>query len=324
MSTQFDPTRYKAGQQKEWSAAAAGWKDWGQVIGPGLQPISDRMMELAEIRPGQQVLDVATGLGEPAVTAARMVGPAGGVVAIDMASQMLDIARMRVAELGIHNMASQMLDIARMRVAELGIHNIDFREMDAEELDLPEQSFDVILCRLGLMYLPSLQTSLERMRNLLVPGGRLTAAVWGPAQKVPFVSMPMTVAMRELQVPPPPPGMPGPFSLADTDRVAQVLTQAGFTQVYTEPMTLTLTQVYTEPMTLTLDWTSIDEYVRFLQEVLVQINALLARYPVERQTEIWQAIAKAAQQFTTPDGTCRTENELLLVVGRREMEDNLL
>ena len=293
MSTQqFDPTRYKAGQQKEWGAAAPGWKNWGQRIELDLQPISDRMMELAEIRPGQQVLDVATGLGEPAVTAARMVGPAGGVVAIDM--------------------ASQMLDIARMRVAELGIHNIDFREMDAEELDLSEQSFDVILCRLGLMYLPNLQTSLERMRNLLVPGGRLTAAVWGPAQKVPFVSMPMAVAMRELQVPPPPPGMPGPFSLADTDRVAQVLTQAGFTQVYTEPMTLTL------------EWTSIEEYVRFLQEVLVQINALLARYPVERQAEIWQAISEAAQQSTTPDGTCRTENELLLMVGRRGMEDNLL
>lgn len=293
MSTQqFDPTRYKAGQQKEWGAAAPGWKDWGQVIGPQLQPVSDRMMELVEIQPGQKVLDVATGLGEPAVTAARMVGPSGRVIAIDI--------------------APRMLEIARMRVDELGLHNIDFREMDAEELDLPEQRFDVILCRLGLMYLPNLQTSLKRIRNLLVPGGRLMAAVWGPAQKVPFVSMPMTVAMRELQVPPPPPGIPGPFSLADTDRVTQVLTQAGFTQVYTEPMTLTF------------DWTSIDEYVRFLQEVLVQINALLARYPVERQAEIWQAIAKAAQQFTTPDGTCRTENELILMVGRREMEDNLL
>lgn len=123
MSTQqFDPTRYKAGQQKEWGAAAPGWKDWGHVMGPELQPISDRMMELAEIRPGQQVLDVATGLGEPAVTAAHLVGPSGGVIGIDT--------------------SPQMLDIARMRVNELGLHNIDFREMDAEELDLPEQSFD--------------------------------------------------------------------------------------------------------------------------------------------------------------------------------------
>src|SRR5260221_3772675 len=149
MSTQFDPTRYKAGQQKEWSAAAAGWKDWGQVMGQGLQPISDRMMELAEIRPGQQVLDVATGLGEPAVTAARIVGPAGGVVAIDM--------------------ASQMLDIARMRVAELGVHNIDFREMDAEVIYLPEQSLDIILCRLRLLDLAQLSTVPVKEPDLLGP-----------------------------------------------------------------------------------------------------------------------------------------------------------
>src|SRR5258707_13363897 len=122
--------------------------------------------------------------------------------------------------------------------------------------------------------------------------------------------MAMEVAMRELEVSPSTQGMPGPFSLADTDRVTQVLRQAGFTQVYTEPMTLTL------------DWTSIDEYVRFLQEVLDQINALLARYPVERQAEIWQAIAKATQQFTTPDDTCRTEDQLILLVGRRAIEDN--
>src|SRR5260221_5675543 len=100
--------------------------------------------------------------------------------------------------------------------------------------------------------------------------------------------MPMAVAMRELQVPPPPPGMPGPFSLADTDRVAQVLTQAGFTQVYTEPMTLTL------------EWTSIEEDVRFLQEVLVQINALLARYPVGRQANGMRAISRVALQATLP------------------------
>jgi len=288
MSTQsFDPIRYKAGQQKEWGSAAVGWKNWWQSIESGLQPISERMMDLAEIRPVQQVLDVATGIGEPAVTAARLVGQSGHVIAIDI--------------------AAPMLDIARIRVTELGLLNIDFRESDAEALDLPEQSFDIILCRLGLMYLPNLQTSLERMRNLLVPGGRLIAAVWGSAQKVPFVSMPMGVTMRALQVPPPLPGMPGPFSLADTNHMEQVLTQAGFTQVHTEPMTLTL------------EWTSLEEYVRFLQDVLVQLNVLLSRYPIERQAEVWQVITETAQQCITPDGSCRMENELVLVAGQREM-----
>jgi ubiquinone/menaquinone biosynthesis C-methylase UbiE len=92
-----------------------------------LQPVSDRMMDLADIRPGQQVLDVATGIGEPAVTAALSVGPAGRVIATDI--------------------APQMLDIGQKRVTELTLDNIDFREMDAEVLELPESNFDAILCR---------------------------------------------------------------------------------------------------------------------------------------------------------------------------------
>ncbi len=286
MSTQpFDPAKYKAGQQKEWGRAAPGWKNWWQIIESGLQPISDRMMELARIRPGQHVLDIATGIGEPAVTAARLVGPGGQVLAIDL--------------------SAPMLEIARERVIELGLNNITFRELDAEKLDLPEQSFDAIFSRLGLMFLPNLQEALEKMRKLLVPGGRLVGAVWGAPQKVPFASLPMNVAMRMLQVPLPQPGLPGTFSLADPDRVTHLLTQAGFTEVRTEPMILVS------------EWASIDEYIRFLHEVLIQINALLAQYPVEQQAEVWQAIADGAQQFTASDGSIHTESELILLVGQR-------
>ncbi len=292
MSTQpFDPVEYKAGQRRDWDTAAPGWKNWWQQIEPGLHPVSERMIELADIREGQRVLDVATGIGEPAVTAARRVGPSGQIIATDL--------------------SPQMLDIGRARVAELGLPTLDFREMDAEALELPEHSFDAILCRFGLMYLPDLQTTLERMRRLLVPDGRLTAAVWGPPQKVPFVSVPMVVAMRELQVPPPPPGMPGPFRLADPQYLEHLLTQAGFTQVHTEAMMLTF------------EWASSKELVRFHQDILTQLNALLSKYPVERQAEVWQAIEEALGQFTTPDGTCRIENEVILAFGRRELEDHV-
>jgi SAM-dependent methyltransferase len=286
VSTQlFDPAQYKAGQRREWSTAAPAWKNWWQRIEPALQPISDRMMDLVGIRPGQQVLDVATGIGAPAVTAARRVGPTGGVIATDI--------------------APQMLDIGRKRVLELGLDNIDFREMDAEALELPESSFDAILCRFGLMFLPNLQTALGQMRKLLVPGGQLTAAVWGPPQKVPFASIPLAVALRELRAPAPPPGLPGPFRLADVDALKQVLRQARFSHIYTEPMVLTF------------EWFSPDEFVSFHREVLTQLNALLARYPIERQAEVWQAIAEAAEQYRTPAGTLLMENEVILAVGRR-------
>src|SRR5260370_37469085 len=181
VSTQlFDPAQYKAGQGREWSTAAPAWKNWWQRIEPALQPISDRMMDLAGIRPGQQVLDVATGIGAPAVAAARRVGPTGGVIATDI--------------------APQMLAIGRERVLELGLDNINFLEMDAKALELPESSFDAILCRFGLMFLPNLQTALGQMRELLVPGGQLTAAVWGPPQTLPFASIPLAVAPRERPV----------------------------------------------------------------------------------------------------------------------------
>jgi len=286
MSTQpFDPARYKAGQRWEWDTAAPRVKPWGPFIVQQLQPVSERMLELADIQPGSRVLDVATGGGEPAVTAAHRVGPSGHVIATDL--------------------APQMVALGRERAAELGLQNIDFREMDAEAPDLPENSFEIVLCRFGLMFLPNLQRALERLHQLLVPGGRLVAAVWGPPHKVPFIRWPMEVAMRVLQVPAPPPQLPGPFSLADSRRLEQLLTEAGFTAVQTEPLLLTL------------EWASVDDYIRFQQAILTGFNALLAKYPAEQQAEVWRAVAETARQSTTLDGRCHTENEVVLAVGRR-------
>ncbi len=286
MTTQpFDPARYKAGQRWEWDTAAPGLKDWGPFLVQQLQPVSERMMELADIQPGSRVLDVATGGGEPAVTAAYRVGASGHVIATDL--------------------APQMVALGRERAAELGLQNIDFREMDAEAPDLPENSFEIVLCRFGLMFLPNLQRALERLHQLLVPGGRLVAAVWGPPHKVPFIRWPMEVAMRVLQVPAPPPQLPGPFSLADSRRLEQLLTEAGFTAVQTEPLLLTL------------EWASVDDYIRFQQAILTGFNALLAKYPAEQQAEVWRAVAETARQSTTLDGRCHTENEVVLAVGRR-------
>ena len=286
MSTQpFDPVRYKAGQRWEWDTAAPCVKPWGPFIVQQLQPVSERMMELANIQPGSRVLDVATGGGEPAVTAAHRVGPSGHVLATDL--------------------SPQMVALGRERAAELGLHNIDFREMDAEAPGLPENSFEIVLCRFGLMFLPDPQLALQRLYQLLVPDGRLVAAVWGPPQKVPFARWPMEVAMRVLQVPAPPPQMPGPFSLADPHRLEQLLTGAGFIAVQTEPMTLTF------------EWASVDDYLRFQQAILTGFNSMLAKYPAEQQAEVWRAIAEAAGQSTTSDGRCHTENEVLLAVGWR-------
>ncbi len=286
MSTQsFDAERYKTGQIKQWDSAAAGWRKWWQSFEQGAQVLSDRLVELAEIKSGLRVLDVATGIGEPAVTAARRVGPEGRVVATDQ--------------------SPQMLTIARDRAAELELQNIDFREMDADSLDLPEGTFNAVLCRWGLMLLPNLAGSLSQMWRLLIPGGYLAAAVWDVAAKVPVLSLPVGVALPILQIPPPPPGTPNFFSLADTTALEQSFREAGFAEVRSERLTVTY------------ELSSAEEFVQRSCDVNVVINNALATQPVKQQEAVRRAIADAAQEYATGDGRIRIPNESICVVGRR-------
>lgn len=286
MTTQaFDPQQYKERQRQEWDAVAAGWRKWWELIEAGVQHVSDRILELGEVQPGQRVLDVATGIGEPAVSAARRVGPSGHVTATDQ--------------------SPQMLEIARERAAALGLQNIEFKEMDAETLELPAASFDAALCRFGLMFLPDLQAALNGMSRSLTPGGRMATAVWDVPPKTPIVSLAMGVMQRLFQPPPPPAGAPGPFALADTSVLEKGLADAGFTDIRTERMTLTI------------EFPSAQDYTEFIRDVVPPVRAMLASQPEEKQAEAWRAVAEAAGQFAGADGVVRMPNETILVAARR-------
>lgn len=282
--TTFDPEQYKQAQRQDWGAVAAGWRQWWKTIEQGAQPVSDRLVDLAEIQAGQRVLDVATGIGEPAITAAVRVGLNGHVVATDH--------------------APEMLAIAKERAAELRLKNIEFREMDAEQLDLPEHSFKAVLCRWGLMFLPNLQASLINLRRLLVPGGRLAAAVWGPPAKVPLIALAMNTVRQQLEASPPPPGTLGPFSLADVTQLEQALRNAGFSDIHNVRMTGTL------------EFSSSEEYTKFHQAVSAPIKAMLANLPAQRQEQVWRAVTDAALSHADVRGKVRLENEVICVAAR--------
>jgi ubiquinone/menaquinone biosynthesis C-methylase UbiE len=282
MIPEFDAVEYKAGQRRSWDTAATGWRRWWRTIERSLQPLGDRMLDLAQIRPGQRVLDVATGIGEPAISAAARVGPMGSVVAIDLAPEMLEIARERVRQAGV------------------GI--VELLEADAEALDLAPASFDAVLCRFGLMFLPDPGRGLSRLRALLKSGGRLAAAVWGPPAKVPMLAMPMAAILRELQLPPRPPGLPGVFSLCDAGMLERLAREAGFAAVATE-IVETVTQL-----------PSADDFVHFCQDVASPIQDLLAKEGADRQAQAWQAVRRAAAaSFGQPDGGISLRNEAILL-----------
>lgn len=285
MSTQsFGVDRYKAGQRQQWDSVAIGWKKWWPTIEQGVQSVSNRLVDLAEIRPGQRVLDIATGIGEPALTAAWRVGSTGRVVATDQ--------------------SPQMLAIAHERASTLGLTNVEFREVDAEVVDFPDSSFDAVVCRWGLMFLPNLTSALAAIRRVLVPNGTFATAVWDVPPKVPIASLAFGIAQKMFQLPPPPLGTPSLFGLAD-GVLERAMTQAGFTDVRAEALTVTV------------EFPSSEAFTQYLKDVAAPIVALLANQPSERQDEFWQALATALQQYATAEGNLRIPSTTICVVGRR-------
>jgi enediyne biosynthesis protein CalE5 len=281
----FNAEQFKAQQRQMWDNAAAGWQAWWENIERGAQKVSDKLVEMAEINPGDKVLDIATGIGEPAVTAARQVKPNGKVVATDISSQMIAIAKSRARSLGLDSI-------------------MEFRVGDAEKLDLPKSSFNAVLSRWGLMFLPNLTSALSATRQLLVPGGRLAAAVWSTPAKVPMIDVAMSTVRKQTNAPPPPPGTLGPFSLADPEALKRSFTQAGFKDVRVESFLITFA------------FDSAETYTRFQQQVTAPIQAMLANQTEEKRKQVLDAVTDAVSRYADSHGRVNIDNEVICIVGK--------
>src|ERR687886_1376688 len=220
VSSTFDPNQFKMAQREGWDSVAQGWKEWWEPIEKGAQKLSQRLIELAGIKPGQRVLDIATGIGEPSITAAKVVGNGGRILATDISKQMLAIAKERAALL-------ELQDI------------IEFKESDTENLDIADSSFDAALCRWGLMLFPNLDAAIRKIYSSLVSGGRFAAAVWADATKVPIISLATSLIGGQVQMSAPPLGVPNPFSLDDTNKLENSLVRAGFRDIHIETVIVT-------------------------------------------------------------------------------------
>jgi enediyne biosynthesis protein CalE5 len=281
-----DSSDFKTQQRDQWSNVAQGWRRRWPVFEQAAQSLSGRMLVLARVEPGQRVLDVATGIGEPAMTAARRVGPGGSVLAIDQ--------------------APQMLAVARERFHAAGVYNVELVEADAETVALLPDSFNAIVCRWGLMFFRDPAATLARLRASLVADGWLAAAVWGPPQQVPVIGLSFAVLSRDLGAPlPPPTGGGNPFALSEPAELERVVRAAGYVDVHSEPFTVTF------------EYATGDELVGHLRDVSAPLQAIMAAQPPERQAELSGKLAAAASAYAGSDGTVRLPNACLIVVGRR-------
>ena len=201
--------RYRAAMRKEWTEpdTANAWRKWSGSRDLLTREVTNAMMKLAEVHPGQKILDIASGAGQPAIPFAEAVGPGGQVTATDLGSALLAIAE----------------ENARAR----GVTNMTFRQADAESLPFPDESFDTVTCRCGLMFVPDHLKALRECRRVLKPGGRAVFAVWGTREQ-PFFATTVGTLRKFVEIPPPEPGAPNAFKFAEPGTLRTAMLEAGF------------------------------------------------------------------------------------------------
>jgi ubiquinone/menaquinone biosynthesis C-methylase UbiE len=207
------PADAKSAIRAEWKDAAPLWKKWYEKLSAQSRAATDLVVQGAELSPGQRVLDLASGTGEPAFSVAKVVGLKGHVVATDLVPEMLRAAR----------------DLAKRQ----GLTNMEFQAADAEKLPFPDHHFDRVTCRFGLMFFPDVQKALREQLRVLKPAGRISYVVWGPSEENPLFSTMLGPFLKRVKIPPPPPDAPGVFRFSDESKLAETIRSAGFRNVQT-------------------------------------------------------------------------------------------
>jgi enediyne biosynthesis protein CalE5 len=282
-SQAIDPVQFRDGQRESWDEASRGWKKWSGWLDGFTLLVSERLVELAAVEPGSQVLDVAAGYGEPALTAARRAGPEGRVVATDI--------------------SEGMLAYGRERASEAGLDNVEFMMADASSLDFPKKSFDAAVSRWGIIFEPDGEATAARIRGFLKPGSRMAISSWGGAERSPMISRPMKTVMELLDAPPPPPGTPGPLSRPTEEAIGGLLEGGGFSDVEVEDLEITF------------DWKSPEEFSGYVKDIVAPITRMVEAQPPDVQEKAWQAIADDVRGDADDDGTLRLTNQVLLAAG---------
>ena len=201
----------KAQTREDWASCATYWDRRADQMADMADRFNQPLIEAAEIEPGHQVLDLASGVGEPALGIARRVGETGSVTATDL--------------------VPEMLAGTRRRAAEAGLDNIELEIVDMEEMPFEDESFDRVTCRFGLMFVPDPVRALGEARRVLVPGGRAAFMVWGPLEDTTNFTVFRAAAAETFADDEEPLNFSTPFRLGEAGTLAGLFEAAGFDQV---------------------------------------------------------------------------------------------
>ncbi|HLS57223.1 MAG TPA: class I SAM-dependent methyltransferase [Zeimonas sp.] len=281
----IDPQAFKSALREQWDKSAAGWNAHTPQIRAWLATATEAMLDLAGVRSGSRVLDVAAGSGDQTLDIARRVGTEGHVLATDL--------------------SPAILELARENAARAGYGNVGTKVADGESLPVEPASFDAAVCRLGLMFFPDPLQGLREMHRATRPGGKACSVVFSRPDRNPCVTILMSTALKHAGLAPRDPFQPGGLlSLGKPGLADQLFRAAGFGDV----ATTTLDAPFRLP--------SARHYLDFVRSSASPIQQILGRLDPAAADAAWAEMAQRLDEFSTSTGWVGP-NELLLTVGSR-------
>lgn len=276
---------FKSTMRQQWDRCAGGWDAHTPAIRDWLAQATAAMLEMAGVREGARVLDVAAGAGDQTLEIARRVGPDGFVLATDLSAAMVELTAQRARTAGLRQVAA--------------------RQADGEALGVEAAAFDAAVCRLGLMLFPDPLRGLREMYRALRPGGCVCTLVFSRPERNPCIGVLMSTALRHAGLPSRDPYQPGGLlSLGQPGLADRLFRVAGFTDV--------ASTVIDAPFRLP----SAAHYLQFVRDSASPIQQILARLSPAAAAGAWAEMEERLTGFATADGWAGP-NELLLTAARR-------
>ena len=270
---------YRSASLKAWSTVAPDWAQLSDRIDRQLGPAAHWIIDALALQPGESVLELAGGSGTLSIMAARAVGPSGSVLFSDF--------------------AEPMVEAARERLSAEGLTWVDCRRIDAEAIELPDDSLDAVACRMGYMLMAEPAVALRETARVLKGGGRLALAVWGDRASNPWAALPIREIAAHLSLPTPPPDAPGLWSLSEESRLREVLDGADFVSVEIEAVDGTS------------EFDSADHWIEMTRRLAGPLRVLWEGLDEPTRAEVEQLIRDAAAPYEGADGRVSLPERML-------------
>jgi SAM-dependent methyltransferase len=262
----------------DWSRVAGAWDANADEVDADSKPATDRLVERVAPRPGDRLLELGAGPGSLGPVWSELVGPTGTVVISDVAPGMVDVARRR----------------------NRGVAGVEVALLDASAIDRPDDSFDVVVCRMGLMFVDRPGVAFGEILRVLAVDGRVGAMTWAAPEHNPWLTCVGMAAAMSGVVDGPPVGPGTIFSLSDPTELAATAKAAGFDDVVVDEADITFRA------------DDVAAHVRRVGSLAGPLAAALDAASPEQRDAVLATAAELAAPYVTPDGVVLPGRALLL------------